>query len=116
MRKFLIQWLITALALAVASRLVSGIQFTSLTTLGISALVLGFMNAIVRPILVVLTLPITILSLGIFYLVVNGAALALAATLVPGFRVASFGSAVLGAFLVSVFSWILGGLLMPRGE
>jgi putative membrane protein len=116
MRRFLIQWLITALALAVASRLVSGIHFSSLATLGLSALVLGFINAIVRPILVVLTLPITILTLGIFYLVVNGAAFGLAAAVVPGFRVASFGSAVLGALLVGVVSWLLGWLLMPRTE
>ena len=116
MRRFLIQWFITALALAVASRVVGGIHFSSLATLGISALVLGFINAIVRPILVLLTLPITILTLGVFYFVVNGAAFGLAAAVVPGFRVSSFGSAILGALLVGVCSWILGGLLLPRSE
>lgn len=116
MRSFLIHWMITAGALALASRVVGGIHVASLGTLALSALVLGLVNAIVRPILVVLTLPITILTLGLFYLVVNGAAFALAAALVPGFHVASFGSAVFGALTVSIFSWILGWILTPRSD
>jgi putative membrane protein len=116
MRSFLVHWLITAGALALASRIVGGIHVASLGTLALSALVLGLVNAIVRPILVVLTLPITILTLGLFYLVVNGVAFTLAAALVPGFHVASFGSAVLGALAVSILSWILGWLLTPRSD
>jgi putative membrane protein len=116
MRSFLIQWVITAGALALASRIVGGIHVASLGTLALSALVLGLVNAIVRPILVLLTLPITILTLGLFYLVVNGVAFALAAALVPGFHVASFGSAVFGALAVGIFSWILGSLLAPRSD
>jgi putative membrane protein len=71
-------------------------------------------NAVVRPILVILTLPITIMTLGVFYLIVNGAAFALAAALVPGFGVASLGAAVIGALVVSLVSWILGSALRPR--
>lgn len=116
MRRLLVHWLITAVALAGASRLVSGIQVASLASLLASALVLGLINAVVRPILVVLTLPITIVTLGLFYFVVNGLAFALAAALVPGFTVSSFLSAVIGALAVSVFSWLLGWLLDRRPE
>ena len=114
MRSFLVRWLVTAVALVVCARLVPGIVFTSTQVLLISALVLGLVNAVVRPVMVVLTLPITVLTLGIFLLVVNGAALGIAAWLVPGFRVAGLGSAVLGALVVSLVSFLLGRLLEPR--
>jgi putative membrane protein len=116
MRNFLIHWLITALALAVAARLLPGIHVPSLAVLLVSALVLGVVNAIVRPILVLLTLPITVLTLGLFYLIVNGAAFGLAAALVPGFTVASLGAAVGGALIVGLVSWALGWLLAPRTD
>jgi putative membrane protein len=111
MRSFLVHWLITTVALAAASRVVAGIHFASLAALLVAALVLGFINALIRPILVVLTMPITILTLGLFYVVVNGVAFAIAAALVPGFTVSSFGAATIGALAVSFLSWILGWLL-----
>jgi putative membrane protein len=114
MRPFLVHWLITAVALAVSAHVVPGIHVSSLAPLLLSALVLGFVNAFVRPVLVILTLPITILTLGLFYLIVNGVAFALAAALVPGFTVASLGSAIVGALVVGLVSWILGWLLRPR--
>lgn len=113
MRNFLIHWFITAIALAVGARLIPGIQVSSLPVLLFAGLVLGVVNALVRPVLVVLTLPITILTLGLFYLVVNGMAFGLAAALVPGFTVASLGSAVGGALVVGLVSWALGALLRP---
>lgn len=73
-----------------------------------AALVLGFVNAVVRPVLTFLTLPITVLTLGLFYLVVNGAAFALAAKVVPGFEVSGCGWAIVGALLVSVLSSFIG--------
>jgi putative membrane protein len=115
MARFIMHWLVTALALAIAARLVPGIQIVSLGVLIGAALVLGFVNAIVRPILVVLTLPLTVLTLGLFYLVVNGAAFGLAAALVPGFSVASLGSAVLGALVVSVVSGLVSWLMPSPG-
>ena len=93
--------------------LVPGIQVRSPARLLVAALVLGLVNAIVRPVLVILTLPITIITLGLFYLVVNGVAFALAAALVPGFSVASLGAAVLGALVVGLVSSVLGWLLRP---
>jgi putative membrane protein len=105
---FLIHWLVVAAALWLTAQIVSGVTFSSWMALALAALVLGFVNAIVRPILVILTLPITVLTLGLFYLVVNGLAFGLAAFLVPGFQIASPMAAVLGAFLTSVLSWFIG--------
>lgn len=108
MGRFLTHWLSTALALFVCSRILPGVHVDSLSTLAVAALVLGFINAIVRPILVFLTLPITILSLGLFYFVVNGIAFALAAWIVPNFDVDSIGWAILGSLVVSLISWFVG--------
>ncbi len=105
---FVIHWLVLAIALWVAAYLVPGISVSSWQSLAIGALILGFVNAIVRPILVILTLPITILTLGLFYLIVNAAAFGLAAALVPGFSIDSLGSAILGALVVSIVSWFIG--------
>jgi putative membrane protein len=111
---FLIHWLVVAVALWIAAYLIPGVVIRDYTALAIGALVLGLVNALVRPILVLLTLPITIVTLGLFYFVVNGIAFALAAALVPGFDVASFGRAILGALVVSVVSWILGSMLSRK--
>jgi putative membrane protein len=105
---FLIHTLVLAVAIWLTAQIVPGITVASWTALAIAALVLGVVNAIVRPILLILTLPITVLTLGLFYLVVNGAAFGLAAALVPGFQIASWTAAILGALLTSVISWFLG--------
>lgn len=107
---FITQWIVVAVALAVTAYIVPGVVFASYTALAIAALVLGLVNALVRPILTILTLPLTVLTLGLFYLVVNGLAFALAAALTPGFSVAGFGSAVLGALVVSIVSWAVGSI------
>ena len=106
---FLAHWFTTAVALGATAWMLSGVHVDSLGALAIAALVLGFVNAIVRPILVLLTLPFTLVTLGLFYFVVNGIAFGLAASLVPGFRVSSFFSAVLGAAFVGLVSWFIGG-------
>ena len=115
MGRFLTHWLSTALALFVCSRILPGVHVDSMSTLAVAALVLGFINAVVRPILLFLTLPITILSLGLFYFVINGIAFALAAWIVPGFGVDSIGWAILGALVVSLISWFVGAF-GPRRE
>lgn len=107
---FLVQWIVVAIALAVTAYLVPGVSVASGTALAVAALVLGLVNALVRPIITILTLPLTLLTLGLFYLVVNGLAFALAAGLTPGFEVAGFGSAVIGALLVSIVSWAVGAI------
>jgi putative membrane protein len=113
MRSFLIHWLFTGIALAVTAHFVPGIVVSSTAALIFGALILGLVNAVVRPVLVILTLPITLLTIGLFYLIVNGAAFALAAVLVPGFAVASFGASIVGALCVSVVSFLLNWLLGP---
>ena len=116
MRHFLLHWLILTAALAVAAWLLPGVAIASPGALLIAALVLGFVNAILRPVLVLLTLPLTVLTLGLFYLVLNAVLFALASVLVPGFSVAGFGSAFFGAIVVSLFSWMMGSLTGRRGR
>jgi putative membrane protein len=108
---FLVHWLVVALGLAVATYIVPGVTVASGSALAVGALVLGFVNAVVRPLLTILTLPLTLLTLGLFYLVVNAAAFGLAAAIVPGFSVASFWAAMLGALVVSLVSWLVGAFV-----
>lgn len=103
--------LVTAVALAVAAYILPGVHITSVAALLVASLVLGVVNGIVRPVLVLVTLPITILTLGLFYLVVNGLAFGLAASVVPGFDVDSFGWAILGALVVGFASWVVGAIV-----
>ena len=110
-RRFLVHWLVVAAALALAAYLVPGVHVGSLAALAVGSLVLGIVNALVRPILTVLTFPITIVTLGLFYLVVNAICFGLAAFLVPGFTTNGWIPAILGALVVSVVSWVLGGAL-----
>jgi len=109
--RFLTHMLVTAVALAVTAYLLPGIHITSWTALLVAAFVLGVVNGVVRPVLVLVTLPITVLTLGLFYLVVNGLAFGLAAAVVPGFDVDSFGWSILGALVVGIASWCVGALV-----
>jgi putative membrane protein len=102
---FLLRAAITALALWVASQLLDGLQFSSTGKLALAAVLLGVVNAVVRPIMFVLTLPITVLTLGLFLLVLNAAMIGLVAWLVPGFTVSGFWTAVGGAIIVGLVSW-----------
>jgi putative membrane protein len=108
MAGFLIHTVVLAVAIWVTAQIVPGITIASWQALAIGALMLAIVNAIVRPVLFILTLPITVLTLGLFYLVINGIAFGLAAALVPGFAVSSTMSAIGGALLTSVISWFLG--------
>jgi len=105
---FIVHWLIVGVALWVTTQVLDGVRVSSIQVLVFAALVLGLVNALVRPLITILTLPLTIITLGLFYLVVNGLAFGLAAALVPGFSVDGFGSAVLGALVVSIVSWVIG--------
>jgi putative membrane protein len=102
---FLASIIITAFALWAATELVPGIAVRDLTSLVLAALVFGLVNAVVRPVLVLLSLPLTIVTLGLFLLVVNAAMLGLTAWVLPGFQVAGFWPAVLGSIVVSVVGW-----------
>lgn len=112
---FLIQWGITAVSLWVASLLFNGIRFADKSSLIVSALLLGFVNAVLWPILVVLTLPLTFLSLGFFLLVINALLLLLVAKLVRGFTISGFWTAFFASLFISIFSLFLNSL-MPDAE
>ena len=114
MHPLVLHWLVLTLALGIAAYILPGIDVSSPGALIVSALVLGFLNAILKPVLVLLTLPLTVFTLGLFYLVLNAIVLALASVLVPGFTVDSFGWAFLGAIVVSLLSTFLGSLTGAR--
>lgn len=117
MTGFILRALITAIGLWIATRWVSGIRIDDPTTLILAGLLLGIVNAIVRPIAVLLTLPITILTLGVFLLVVNTGMVALVAGLLPGFHITGgFWSAFATALIVWVTGWIGSWLIGPRGR
>jgi putative membrane protein len=105
---FLVHWVVQAVALFVTVHVVSGVSVSSYAALAVAALVIGLVNALVRPVLALLSLPLTLVTLGLFYLVVNGACFALAASLVPGFRVEGCGAAIFGALVMSLVGWLLG--------
>lgn len=111
MAVFLLKWALLTVALGFTAWLLPGVHISSFWVLAIASLVLGLVNAVVKPVLFVLTLPITVLTLGIFYLFVNAAAFGLAALLVPGFSVASLWWAVLGALVFGLVSWAIGSVL-----
>ena len=113
---FLLRAVITALGLWVASELLGGLSFDSTTKLLIAAIVLGVVNAFVRPLAFILTLPLTVLTLGLFLLVLNAGMVALVAWVVPGFTVAGFWTAVGAAIIVSIVSWAASGLIGSSGR
>jgi len=108
--------LINAAALWVAASLIPGIALGGLGHTLLAALVLGIINAVVRPILIFLTLPITLVTLGLFIFVLNAFCLWLTSGLVPGFEVHGFGAAFLGALVISAVSWVLTAFLSDAGR
>jgi putative membrane protein len=113
---FLVRMAITAVGLWVASELVNGFTIRDGSTLIWAAIVLGIVNAVVRPIAVLLTLPFTLLTLGLFLWVINAAMIGLAAWFLDGFQVAGFGPALLGAILVSLTGWIGNAFVGDQGR
>ncbi len=106
MIRFIVRALIAALGLWLASLIVPGIESDGVVSLLLAAILLGLVNAIVRPVIVILTLPITLLTLGLFLLVVNAAMLGLVGFLLPGFDVHGFWAAVFGAIVTGVVTWV----------
>ena len=116
MTGFILRVAIVALGLWLASYLLPGLQFASAGYLLAAALLLGIVNAIVRPIAVVLTLPLTLLTLGLFLLVVNAAMLGLVALLLSGFQISGFWTALGASLIVSLTGWIASGLIGNNGK
>jgi putative membrane protein len=116
MMGFLLRAAITALGLWVASELLAGLTFDSTGKLILAAIVLGVVNALVRPIAFILTLPITVITLGLFLLVLNAAMVALVAWLVPGMQISGFWTAMGAALIVSLVSWAASSVIGSRGR
>jgi putative membrane protein len=114
MLRFIVHWLATAVGIGAAGYLLPGIEVDGPWAAVLGALVLGLINVTLRPIVLLLTLPLTVLSLGLFALIVNGAMLALVARWVTGVHVATFGSAVLGSIVISLVGGLLNWVLHPR--
>ena len=111
--KLLLVWLVNALALMAVAYLLPGIAVASFLTALVAALVLGLVNAVIRPVLILLTLPVTLLTLGLFIFVINGLLFWLVGSFISGFTVAGFWPGVFGAIAYSIVSWALSALLPP---
>jgi putative membrane protein len=107
MPQFLLTWLVAAISLVITAKIVPGFNLDTFTAAAIAAIIMGLINAIVRPILVLMTLPLTILTLGLFLLVVNAISIGLVAYLTPGFNVTGFFPAVIGSIVLSLVSGLL---------
>ena len=109
--RLLLLWIFNAVALLAVAWLLPSITLSGFGSALFAALGLGLINTLVRPVLAILTLPITVLTLGIFYLVLNGLLFWLASALLPGFHVAGFGGALVGALLYAVIAWALSAFI-----
>ena len=109
---FILHWAITALSLWLASRVFRGISFADTSSLVISALLLGFANAIVKPLVIVLTLPLTLLTFGLFLLVINALMILLVSALVRGFKVSGFWTAFFASIFIAMLSWVIGAFVL----
>jgi putative membrane protein len=114
--RLLLLWILNAVALLAVTWLLPSIRLEGFGSALIAALGLGFINTLVRPVLALLTLPITVLTLGIFYFVLNGLLFWMASTLLPGFHVQGFASALLGAILYGVIAWALSALIPGKKD
>jgi putative membrane protein len=113
---FLVRLAIGAFGLWLADQLLAGIRIEGTGTLVLAALLYGVVNAVVRPIAILLTLPITVLTLGLFLLIVNAAMFGLVAALLDGFHVAGLGSALLGSIIVGLTGWVASWYIGPKGR
>ncbi len=116
MTGLLFRWLISAVSLLIVSYIVPGIEVHGFFYALIAAVFLGVLNAIVRPVLIILTLPLTILTLGLFLFVVNGIMLMLVSLVIKGFQVNGFWPAVLGALLLSIINWFSNSYINSKGR
>jgi len=116
MRGFVVRWVVNAIALVITAMIISGMDFNGILAPFVAALVIGVLNAIVRPILIVITLPINILTLGLFTFVVNAVMIQITASVVSGFQVTGFWAAFIGSILMSIVSFILSFFINDKGS
>lgn len=116
MKGIILRWLVLTLAIVIAAYIFPGIHVRSFGSAILSALVLGILNAFFRPILIILTLPINILTLGLFTFVINAFLLMMTSGVIGGLIVSGFGSALLGSLIISIVSWLLSSFINDRGR
>jgi putative membrane protein len=116
MRGVLLRWLVLTAAVLAASGLLDGIQVDGILSALLAAAALGILNAVLRPLIILLTLPINILTLGLFTFVINALMLKIASELIPGFTVHGFWTAVIGALIIGAVSWLLNAFNGGRGK
>jgi putative membrane protein len=116
MKGILIRWLILTVAILSAAYLLDGMEVQGFTSAFFAAAVLGILNAVLRPVLIILTLPLNILSLGLFTFVINAFLLKMASGVIPGFEVHGFWPALFGSLIISLVSWLLSSLINDRGR
>lgn len=116
MRGFLARVLITAFGLWIADLLLAGLRFDGAGPLFLAAFLLGLVNAFIRPIVVVLTLPVTLVTLGLFLLVINGAMVLLVARLMDAFHLEGLGTAIVASVIVGITGWVANGFVGDRGK
>lgn len=116
MMAFLAHWGVTSLSLWVASLMFNGISFSSKKSLLISALLLGLVNAVVKPVIIILTIPLTLITFGFFLLVINALMMMLVSALVPGFRVSGFWTAFFASIVVTIVSLFIGTMVFQSEE
>ena len=114
--RILLVWLVNTAALVAVAYLMPSISVASFWTALVAALILGLLNAVIRPVLILLTLPVTVLTLGLFILVINGLLFWFVGSFVEGFAVSGFWSGFFGAILFSIVSWALSALVFRDGK
>ncbi len=114
--EFLMHWGITALSLWIAGFIFHGISFANKKSLFISALLLGFANAVIRPIVIILTIPLTLITFGFFLLVINALMMLLVSAIVPGFKVSGFWTAFFASIFVTILSLVVGIFIFEPGD
>ena len=116
LKRFLLKFLVTTASMLVVVKVLPWAEVSDPAALVVAALLLGIFNSLLRPILIILTLPINIISLGLFIFVINGLVLYLVSYLVPGFEIRNFGSAVLASILISIVSGVINWLIKDSGK
>jgi len=116
MRGLLLRWLMLTVAIMFAAYVIEGIQVRGFLSAFFTAAILGILNAFFRPVLIILTLPINILTLGLFTFVINALMLMMASGVLSGFAVSGFWAAVFGSLLISLVSWVLNSLINEKGK
>ncbi|MEN6318000.1 MAG: phage holin family protein [Syntrophaceae bacterium] len=112
----LLRWLILTVAIIIASYLLEGIHVSGFFSAFFAAAILGILNALFRPILIILTLPINILTLGLFTFIINALMLKMVSGVIPGFEVYGFWTAIFGSLIISIVSWLLNSFISDRGR